>query len=106
MKRISIDREWELIQGEPSNLPVMAPKSRIVHLPHDFSLSLRSMPGPHTHACRDTSQILGIQFYGIPEREEQPDDIWEVSIPEPEVLVQMVLRLHCRQNAKKIEEYI
>ncbi len=44
MKRISIDREWELIQGEPSNLPVMAPKSRIVHLPHDFMVETDTSP--------------------------------------------------------------
>lgn len=38
MKRIAINREWELIQGEPSNIPMMAPKSRVVHLPHDFMI--------------------------------------------------------------------
>ena len=36
------------------------------------------MPRPHTHAGRDTSQILGIKFHGIPEREEQRDDIRKV----------------------------
>ena len=41
------------------------------------------MPRPHTYARRDTSQIFGIEFHGIPKREEQPDDIRKV--PEIEV---------------------
>lgn len=36
MKRINIDREWEFILGEPSNIPGMQKQSRIVNLPHDF----------------------------------------------------------------------
>ena len=50
------------------------------------------MSGAHTYARRDTSQVLGVQFYGIPEREKQPDDIREVpgievKIPQQGVLV-------------------
>ena len=36
------------------------------------------MSGPHTYARRDTTQVLGVQFYGIPEREKQPDDIDDI----------------------------
>lgn len=38
MKRINIDREWEFMLGEPSNLPGMSGKSRTVNLPHDFMI--------------------------------------------------------------------
>ena len=36
------------------------------------------MSRSHTYACRDTTQIFGIKFHGIPEREKQSDDIREV----------------------------
>lgn len=36
MKQISIDREWELLEGEPSNIPGMPQQVRTVHLPHDY----------------------------------------------------------------------
>lgn len=38
MKKINIDREWEFMLGEPSNIPGMPKKSRIVNLPHDFMI--------------------------------------------------------------------
>ena len=64
------------------------------------------MSGPHTYARRDTTQVLGVQFYGIPEREKQPDDIREapgieVKIPQQGVLVQRVLRRHSGQKCKE-----
>ena len=33
------------------------------------------MPGPRAYVGRDTAESGGIQFYGISEREEQPDDL-------------------------------
>ena len=68
------------------------------------------MPGPRTHARRDTSQVLDIQFHGIPEREEQPDDIREVpgieiQISEPRILVQRIL-LVCKDSTKTAEALI
>ena len=64
------------------------------------------MPGPRTHARRDTTQVLGIQFHGIFKREEQSDDIRkvpgiEIQISEPRILVQRVLRRHSRQKRKE-----
>lgn len=38
MKKINIDRAWEFMQGEPSNVPGMQKKSRTVNLPHDFMI--------------------------------------------------------------------
>lgn len=59
------------------------------------------MPGPHTHAGRDTSQKRSIKFHGILKGEGQPNDIREVSgvevyIPQPGVLAQRILRRHSR----------
>lgn len=36
MKRISLDREWELLRGEPSSIPGMPQEKRTVNLPHDY----------------------------------------------------------------------
>lgn len=44
MKKIQIDRDWELMQGEPSNLPGMAPQTRTVHLPHDYMVETDVSP--------------------------------------------------------------
>lgn len=38
MKKINIDREWEFMLGEPSNIPGMQKQTRIVNLPHDFMI--------------------------------------------------------------------
>lgn len=38
MKRINIDREWEFMPGEPSNIPGMPKQSWMVNLPHDFMI--------------------------------------------------------------------
>lgn len=44
MKRIPLNRDWELIPGEPGNVPMMAPKFRTVHLPHDYMIETDTMP--------------------------------------------------------------
>lgn len=36
MKKINIDREWEFLFGEPSNIPGMTRESKTVNLPYDF----------------------------------------------------------------------
>lgn len=38
MRRINIDRGWELIKGEYPSIPGMSPKKRCVNLPHDFMI--------------------------------------------------------------------
>lgn len=38
MKKINIDRAWEFMLGEPSNIPGMTKQSRTVNLPHDFMI--------------------------------------------------------------------
>ena len=38
MKKIAINQSWELMQGEPSNIPMMPKKTRTVHLPHDYMI--------------------------------------------------------------------
>lgn len=38
MKKINIDREWEFMLGEPSDIPGMQKQTRIVNLPHDFMI--------------------------------------------------------------------
>ena len=66
----------------------------------------RSMPRPHPHACRNSTEIFRIKFHGIHKRQEQFNDIREVpgaevQIPQPRVLVQRVL---CRYGRKKCKE--
>lgn len=36
MKKIDIDREWELLKGEPSGIPGMPQEKKTVNLPHDY----------------------------------------------------------------------
>ncbi len=38
MKKINIDRGWELMSGEPSNIPGMPKQTKQVDLPHDFMI--------------------------------------------------------------------
>lgn len=38
MKKINIDREWELMKGEPSGIPGMQAEKRTVNLPHDYMI--------------------------------------------------------------------
>lgn len=38
MKRTNIDRKWEFMLGEPSNIPGMPRQTRQVNLPHDFMI--------------------------------------------------------------------
>ena len=33
------------------------------------------VPPTYTHAGRDTAKVCSAEFYGLPKREEQPDDI-------------------------------
>ena len=52
----------------------------------------RGMPGSHTHVGEHTAQNERCGIYGVPEREEQPDDFPkmgedEICIPQPRILV-------------------
>lgn len=38
MKKINLDREWEFMLGEPSNIPGMSGDTKTVNLPHDFMI--------------------------------------------------------------------
>lgn len=38
MKKINLDREWEFMLGEPSNIPGMKGQTKTVNLPHDFMI--------------------------------------------------------------------
>lgn len=38
MKKINIDRDWEFMLGEPSNIPGMPRQTRQINLPHDFMI--------------------------------------------------------------------
>lgn len=44
MKKINIDRAWEFILGEPSNIPGMQTQGRTVDLPHDFMIESNVKP--------------------------------------------------------------
>ena len=35
----------------------------------------RSMPGSCAHACGDSAEDKHLELHGVPERQEQPDDI-------------------------------
>ena len=61
--------------------------------------------GSYPSAAVDTAKVFGIQFYGIPEREECNDDLraarkFEVSIREPALLGDRVLREYSRVTGK------
>lgn len=38
MKKTSLNRNWEFMEGEPSSIPGMQRETKIVHLPHDFMI--------------------------------------------------------------------
>ena len=44
MRKIQIDRDWELLKGEPSNIPGMTTQARTVHLPHDYMVETNVTP--------------------------------------------------------------
>lgn len=52
MERIQIDRAWEFMKGEPSNLPGVPRETKQVNLPHDFMIETDVTPdsvnGPNT----------------------------------------------------------
>ncbi len=52
MKRTQIDRAWEIMKGEPSNMPGMSAEKKPVDLPHDFMIETDVTPdsvnGPNT----------------------------------------------------------
>ena len=65
--------------------------------------------GSYPSAAVDTAEVFGIQFYGIPEREECNDDLraarkFEVSIWEPALLGDRILREHSRVTGESDTE--
>lgn len=46
-----------------------------VQLEEDQDHRGRGMPGPRAHVGGDTAKGVGIQFHGISEGKEQPDDL-------------------------------
>ena len=49
------------------------------------------LPGPHTHAGVDTTEDKRCQLHGVPEGEEQSDDIRQVCEPEVQVWEHVVV---------------
>lgn len=44
MFRENIDREWEFVNGKPSNIPGFGQPGKIVNLPHDFTIETDTYP--------------------------------------------------------------
>ena len=66
----------------------------------------RSMPGPCAYAGKYTAKDCSIEFHGIPEREEQPNDLRTIREPEIQVqgkriLVPRILRRYGGQEQTK-----
>ena len=66
----------------------------------------RGVSGPCAHAGGDTAESGSIELYGVPEGEEQPDDLRKISgivvqVSEQGVLVQRVLCGYSGKECKK-----
>ena len=71
----------------------------------------RNLSGSRTHAGKYSAEGIGVEFYGIPEREEQSDDLRTIREPEIQVqgkriLVPRIIRRYSGKNKQKIAEYI
>ena len=69
------------------------------------------MPRPCAYACKDTTKFKCFKFCRVFEREEYTYDLrtpckFKIQIWKSPFLVQRILRRYCRENAKKIQEYI
>ena len=49
------------------------------------ALRRRILPGPCTHAGKHSTEGIGVELYGLPEEEEQSDDLRAVWEPEIQV---------------------
>ena len=46
---------------------------------------------PHTHACTDTPEALRLELHGVPERQDEPDDLRRAREPEIQLRVAALL---------------
>ena len=46
---------------------------------------------PHTHACTDTPEALRFELHGVPERQDEPDDLRRAREPEVQLRVAALL---------------
>ena len=71
----------------------------------------RDMPRPCAYACEDTTKFKCFKFCRVFEREKYTHDLrtpckFKIQMWKSPFLVQRILRRYCRENAKKIQEYI
>lgn len=69
------------------------------------------MPRPCAYACKDTTKFKCFKFCRVFERKKYTYDLrtpckFKIQIWKSPFLVQRILRRYCRENAKKIQEYI
>ena len=69
----------------------------------DIDSGSRSMSRSYTHAAVDTAKVQRVERDGVPEGEEQPDDLRQVREPEIQIRESGVLvpRLLCRYRGKE-----
>ena len=77
----------------------------IVQEKGDWDHRGRSLPGPHPHACKNTTQIFCIRNHGVSERKKLSYDLWEACEPKIQIwksslLVQRILCWYGRKECK------